>query len=193
MKTNISNTTHEFRIGELPGDEQCLFSSAIYLFDRSETINIKSLRKKVADFIRQSKYIDDIPLLLGTDCQTREDYCHKIEEGTILGSEEELCALADLYPNIFFCVISKANINENGFFIDINTYVKDISSYKKCIIIVYDMAANAYIPLYLYDKINQEEEKTKFKYNDIVKKLLEEFIQKTFNCKKNKMRDRINL
>ncbi len=186
VKTNITNTTHEFRLGELPGDDQCLFPCVIHLFDRSETINIKMLRKKVANFIRKSKDIDDILLLYNTGCQTREDYCHKIEEGTIGGSEAELRAVASLYPNNLFCVISKINNSENGPFIYTSTYVKDISSYKKCIIIAYDTEANNYIPLYLYDKINHEEERTNFKYNDAVKKLLEEFIQKTFNCKKLK-------
>jgi hypothetical protein len=179
----MSSKTHEFRAGEVPGDNQCLCSSAVFGFDRSKMINIKSLRKKLANVIRVRT---DIHLLLNTDCQTREDYCRKIEEGTMSGSDPERHALADLYPNILFCVISKTKSNEKEFFIHIDTYVKDVLSYKKCIIIIYNEAANAYIPLYLYDKINHEEEKANFKYNDAVKELLHEFIQSQLNCRNTK-------
>lgn len=183
-KDNISNETHEFRIGELPGDEQCLFASSIYSFDRFETINIKSLRKKVADFIRESKDIDDVCLISNSNCRTREDYCSKIEQGIIWSSEPERHALAHLYPNILFCIISKVNNNHNKFSIEIDQYVINKLSYTKCVIIVYNEEFNQYMPLYLYDKINHKEEKTNFKYNDTIMKLLEYFIQKTFNCKK---------
>jgi len=179
----MSSETHEFRTGEVPGDNQCIYSSVVFGFDRSQMINISSIRKKVANFIRGQT---GIHLLLNTDCQTREDYYRQIEEGTMSGSDPERHALADLYPNILFCVISKTSSNEKEFFIHIDTYVKDVSSYKKCIIIIYDQAANTYIPLYLYDKINHEEEKTNFKYNDAVKELLREFIQKQLNCRDTK-------
>ena len=184
MERHISNETHEFRIGELPGDEQCLFASVIHLFDRSQAINIKSLRKRVANFIRQWKNMADIRLWCNTSCKNREDYCLQIEQGTICCSEAIYHALTYLYPNILFCIISRITIDKDESQIYIDTYVKDILSYTKCIITIYDVAADSYIPLYLYNKINNEEEETSFKYNDTVKKLLKDFIQKTFNCKK---------
>jgi hypothetical protein len=137
----------------------------------------------VANFIRRWENIDDIRLLLNTNCQSREEYCFEIEEGTIWGSESERHALANLYPDILFCIISITQNRINKSCIDIGTYVKDISSYKKCIIIVHDAAANNYIPLYLYDKINHEEEKTNLIYDDTVKKLLSKFIENTLSCK----------
>jgi hypothetical protein len=184
IKTLISEATHEFRIGELPGDDKCLFSSAIHLFDRSQTINIKSLRNKVANYIRESKDINDISLIHNTNCQTREEYCRKIEQGIIWIGESERRALAHFYPNLLFCIISKMNTNMNEPLVHIDTYVKDISSYKKSIIIFYDMQANNYIPLFLYDKINQQEEDIRLKYDDATKELLQKFIRNTLNCKK---------
>ncbi len=68
--------------------------------------------------------------------------------------------------------------------VHIDTYVKDISSYKKSIIIFYDMQVNNYIPLFLYDKINQQEEDIRLKYDDATKELLQKFIRNTLNCKK---------
>lgn len=179
----ISDRTHEFRTGELPGDDQCLFASVIYSLDRCQTVNIKTLRKNVANFIREQNDIEDIRLLCNTSCQTREEYCLKIEEGVIWFSEAEIHALAELYPNMLFCIISKTN-NEDECLIHIDSYVKNNLSYKKCIFILYDVLANSYMPLYLYDKINHDEEKINLKYNDTVKNLLENFIRKTLNCKK---------
>jgi hypothetical protein len=76
------------------------------------------------------------------------------------------------------------NTNMNEPLVHIDTYVKDISSYKKSIIIFYDMQVNNYIPLFLYDKINQQEEDIRLKYDDATKELLQKFIRNTLNCKK---------
>ncbi|CAF0731505.1 unnamed protein product [Adineta steineri] len=167
--------THEFRTGEHPGNDQTFYAASTFLFDRSKMINVKCLRKNVADVIRSHTDTDGIHVPPSLDYQNREDYCRKVEEGIISGREPERNGLSYLYPDTLFCIISKPNMNNNAPCIDI--YVKDISSYKKCIIILYDEASDIYMPLYLHNKINDEEEKINFKYDDTVKNLLREFIQ----------------
>ncbi|CAF3718041.1 unnamed protein product [Adineta steineri] len=175
MQNIVSSKTHEFCIGELPGDDQSLYASVIFQFDRSKMVNVKCLRKNVADVILSHTDTDGFHVPLGLDYDDRKDYCRKVEEGIISGSEPERNGLSYLYPDTLFCIISKPDMNNNAPCIDI--YVKDISSYKKCIIILYDEDNNIYLPLYLHNKINDEEEKTNFKYDDTVKNLLREFIQ----------------
>ncbi|CAF1201775.1 unnamed protein product [Adineta steineri] len=166
---------YEFRIGELPGDDQCLYASVIFQFDRSKMINIKCLRKNVANFIRDHTHNDSIYVPSSLGYQNHEDYCREIEEGIISGSEPERNGLSYLYPDILFCIISKPNKNNNTFCV--GTYIKDISSYKKCVIILYNEENYIYMPLCLYNKTTDEEEKTNFKYDDTVKNLLRKFIQ----------------
>ncbi|CAF3934799.1 unnamed protein product [Adineta steineri] len=171
--------TYEFRVGELPGDDQTLYVSVVFQFDRSKMTNVKCLRKNVAHVIRSHTDNNGIHVPPSLDYQNREDYCLMVAAGIISGSEPEFNGLKYLYPDILFCIISKPNMNNNAPCIDI--YVKDISSYKKCIIILYDEDNNVYMPLYLHNKINDEEEKTNFKYDDTVKNLLREFIKNKLN------------
>ncbi|CAF1229715.1 unnamed protein product [Adineta steineri] len=184
----ISYKTHEFRRGELPGNGQSLYDATTFLSDRSKMINIKCLRENVAnvirshtdnDVIRSHTDNDGIHVPPSLDYDDRKDYCRKVEEGIISGSEPECYGLSYLYPDTLFCIISKPIMNNNAPCIDI--YVKDISSYKKCIILLYNETSDIYMPLYLHNKINDEEEKTNFKYDDKVKDLLREFIQNKLN------------
>ncbi|CAF1009851.1 unnamed protein product [Adineta steineri] len=170
-----TNETHEFRVGELPGDDQSLYASVAFQLDRSKMINVKCLRKNVADVIRSHTDTDDIHVPSSSDYQNREDYRLMVAAGIISGSEPERNGLSYLYPDTLFCIISKPNKNNNAPCID--TYVRDVSSYKKCIIILYDEASDIFKPLYLYNKVNHEEEKTNLKYDDTVKNLLRKFIQ----------------
>jgi hypothetical protein len=182
-KTLVSSATHEFRTTEPPGDDYCLYAAAIHLFDRSETINVKSLRTKITNYIRESKDIDDISLINNTGCQTREEYCRKVEQGAIWFGASERHALAQFYPSSLFCIISRGAAITNEPAVHIDIYVKDISSYKKCIIIFYDDSDKYYILLFLYDKINEQEEYIRLKYDDVTKSLLAKFIKNTLKCK----------
>ncbi|CAF1276398.1 unnamed protein product [Adineta steineri] len=170
----ISYQTHEFRTGELPGNGQSLYDATTFLSDRSKMTNVECLREKVADVIRNHTDNDGIHVPPSLDYQNREDYCRMVEEGIISGSEPECYGLSYLYPDTLFCIIPKPNKNNNALLF--NIYVKDFSSHKKCIIL-YNEANNIYKPLYLYDKINDEEEKTNFKYDYTVYDLLLKFIQ----------------
>ncbi|CAF4093200.1 unnamed protein product, partial [Rotaria sp. Silwood2] len=59
-------------------------------------------------------------------------------------------------------------------------------SYKKCIFIYYDGIANHYSPLYFYNKTNEEEEKSNFKYdNQIMRSLPIKFIQQKLEYNDN--------
>ncbi|CAF3639347.1 unnamed protein product [Adineta steineri] len=175
IQNAIPYEIYEFRIGELPGDDQSLYASVVFQFDRSKMIKIKCLRENVANVIRNHTDNDGIHVPPSLDYDDRKDYCRKVEEGIISGSEPECYGLSYLYPDILFCIITKPIMINNAPCIDI--YVKDISSYKKCIIILYDEASDIYMPLYLHNIINDEEEKANLKYDDTVKNLLREFIQ----------------
>ena len=159
--SNISEATHEFRLGEVDNGNLSLYQAVLSGADRVDTIAATHLRQKVADYILEYNDINDA-FLYEARCKTRQEYVEKMKHGHICCGEPELKALASLYPNNLFCVISKIPINKTKSDIHIYKYVKDITLYKKCIFILHDGTTFHYNPLYLYNKINEEEEKKSF-------------------------------
>ncbi|CAF4947426.1 unnamed protein product, partial [Rotaria sp. Silwood1] len=178
-KNNTSEIPYEFRLGEVDHHEALsLYLSLLCGPDCVDFISARHLRNNVASCILQSKDINIDCALSQVKCKTREEYCNDIKQGAILNGLAELNALASLYPKYLFCVISKTTNDNGDIFINVATYVKDISSYKKCIFIFHDGIVGHYSPLYLYNKMIEEGEKSNFKYdNNTMKILLFKFIK----------------
>ncbi|CAF3398883.1 unnamed protein product [Rotaria sp. Silwood1] len=132
-KNNTSEIPYEFRLGEVDHHEALsLYLSLLCGPDCVDFISARHLRNNVASCILQSKDINIDCALSQVKCKTREEYCNDIKQGAILNGLAELNALASLYPKYLFCVISKTTNDNGDIFINVATYVKDISSYKKC-------------------------------------------------------------
>ncbi|CAF5099407.1 unnamed protein product [Rotaria sp. Silwood1] len=175
---NPSKTPYEFRLAEVNRkDGLSLYSSVLNGSDRVDFISPETLHEKVASHILQSKYVNVDNFLSEVQCKTREEYWSKIKQGAILGGSTVLQVLASLYPKYLLCIISRTECGSEKVVVKILKYVEDISSYKKCVFIYYDGIDGHYRPLYLYNKTNEEEEKSNFKYDDTMKTLLFKFIQ----------------
>ncbi|CAF5034506.1 unnamed protein product, partial [Rotaria sp. Silwood1] len=178
-KDNIFLSSCEFRLAQVNHkDRLSLYSSVLNGSDRVDFISPETLHENVARHIIQSNYIKPDDLFSQIQCTNFEEYWNKIQQGVILDGSPALKVLASLYPNYLFCFILKTKNEYGKIVIEVVKYVENISSYKKCVFIYYDGIANHYSPLYLYNKNNEEEEKSNFKYdNDVMRILLLKFIQ----------------
>jgi len=61
----------------------------------------------VADYIRKHEYLHLTVLQSGTQCETVESYCSKIEKGKLWGGEPEIRALAMLSHTLIRVVWKK--------------------------------------------------------------------------------------
>ncbi|CAF5177242.1 unnamed protein product, partial [Rotaria sp. Silwood1] len=163
-KDNIFLSSCEFRLAQVNHkDRLSLYSSVLNGSDRVDFISPETLHENVARHIIQSNYIKPDDLFSQIQCTNFEEYWNKIQQGVILDGSPALKVLASLYPNYLFCFILKTKNEYGKIVIEVVKYVENISSYKKCVFIYYDGIANHYSPLYLYNKNNEEEEKSNFK------------------------------
>ncbi|CAF0812983.1 unnamed protein product [Rotaria sp. Silwood1] len=176
---NTTETSIELRLAEVDSDDGLsFFLSLLCGFDREDVVPARTLRNNVANHILESRYIKIDNILCEINRETLETYSDKVKQGTILGVPTVLHALASLYPKYLFCTISKTSRTDGRISINVATYVKDISSYKKCVFIFYDGMIDHYNAVFLYNKTNEEEEKSNFKYdNNTMKILLTKFIK----------------
>ncbi|CAF3790478.1 unnamed protein product [Rotaria sp. Silwood1] len=186
-QNNNPETSYEFRLAQVNHkDGLSLYSSVLNGSDRVDFISPENLHENVARHIIQSNYINTDDLFSQIHCKNFEEYWNKIKQGVILDGSPVLKVLASLYPNYLFCFIFKITNEYGKIVIEVVKYVENISSYKKCVFIYYDGIANHYSPLYLYNKNNEEEEKSNFKYDDqIMRSLLFKFIQQKLEYNDN--------
>jgi len=178
----VSETKQEFVQKHIVGDGHCLFSSLCYVLRSLQKNTIKGLRKKVADFILQSDAISDEVLLDDTH-NTREQYCDLIKNTNKWGGELEIRAIGKLH-GVIVCVVKMIEVRGIISSVYVTEFPENESSFEKCVYIIY-LRNNHYEPLYLRNGNNSNEEITTFNRNDTtVKKLLREFFQKKFGCKK---------
>ncbi|CAF3398872.1 unnamed protein product [Rotaria sp. Silwood1] len=179
INNNAFEPLYEFRLAEVNRkDGLSLYSSVLNGSDRVDFISPETLHEKVASHILQSKYVNVDSFLSEAQYKTQEEYWDKIKQGATLDGSPILQVLASLYPKYLLCIISRTECGPEKVVIDVLKYVDDISSYKKCVFIYYDGIVGHYRPLYLYNKRNEEEEKSNFKYKDNRMRLLvRNFIQ----------------
>jgi hypothetical protein len=180
MKTNKYNATYEIRPIKVPGDDSCFYWSFLIVSDNLKKSNIKSLREKVANFIRNWSITDDL-LLFGSKYKTRAQYCEEIKKDK-WGGGPELQAVALLYQ-MAICVVNVAHKNQPDFSVNVTVHEKDDQPFQKCVYIIYDREANHYDALCLCNTNNPNEQITIFDHHDpTVKNLLLKFIRNQLNC-----------
>jgi hypothetical protein len=138
----------------------------------------------VADYIRKHQYLHLTVLQSGTQCETVEAYCSKIEKGKLWGGEPEIRALAML-SHTLIRVVWKTKPVQGKYNITILNYGEDEESFKECVYILYDEENKHYDPLYVINKEDPHEKLTIFQcYDGTVSELLGKFIQEELHGEK---------
>lgn len=166
---STDNKIYEFRLGEVDNNALSLFSSVLCGADR-------------VDFISPTHLSEILYGLLNESRETNQEGAN-VED--LKGFDErKLRALAHLYPKYLFCVICPIYVNNQIASIYIYKYVNDIASYDRCVFILSDILTGQCQPLYLYNNQTEEEEKSKFRYDDpVMRDILRQFVYKQWNCK----------